>query len=62
MVIKRIKPFTYRLLQKCAKGGQFEYESCFRNGYYLIEIDVPAFSPLMEIASDVIDKAIIGAV
>ena len=45
----------FRLLQKCSKGGQFEYESCFRNGYYLIEIDVPVFRRLIEIDSD-IDK------
>ena len=61
MVIVKIKPFTYRFLQRFAKGGQFRTVPQYRNGFYYIEIDNQVFSRLMEIDSDDLDKAIICA-
>ena len=59
VVIIKIKPFTYRFLQRFAKGGQFKSESCFRDGHYYIEIDGQVFRRLMEIDPDDLDRAII---
>ena len=61
MVVIKIRGFTYRFLQRFAKGGQFKSESFFRDGHYYIEIDNQVFSRLMEIDSDDLDKAIICA-
>ena len=59
MVIIKIKPFTYRFLQRFAKGGQFKSESINRGGYYYIEIDDQVYRRLMEIDPDDLDRAII---
>jgi hypothetical protein len=60
MVIVKIKPFTYRFLQRFAKGGKFKSVPQCRNGFYYIEIDDQVFRRLMEIDDDV-DWAIICA-
>ena len=61
MVIVKIKPFTYRLLQRLSASGKFESESFFRDGFYYIDIDYEVFRRLMEMDNDV-NKAIIYAV
>ena len=62
MVIIKIKAFTYNFLQRYAVGGQFKYESIYRNGFYHIEVDNLVFRRLNEIDPDDIDRAIFYAV
>ena len=61
MVVIKIKGFTYRLLKRFAKDGQFKSESIYRGGFYYIEIDDQVFRRLNEIDPDDIDRAIICA-
>jgi hypothetical protein len=61
VVIVKIKPCTYRFLQRFSQGGQFKSESIYRGGFYYIEIDDQVFWRLNEIDPDDMDRAIICA-
>ena len=53
MVTVRIKEFTYNMLKRYAKGGEFQSDARYKDGHYYIEIDDNVYRKLLEIDSDV---------